>query len=288
MAASGRQRLLSRVEPAAADLLPRAPVPVPWGLAEALAALGVSLVLAVAGGTLVLLLTEQPSVARPLPPTQRLFDWANGVPVQTVLPAHQLQSDVLAYQFLALGVALSALWLIRVRFHLPARALGYSFPGWSRLLGSATGALLLVYAGLVVIWLVFDTLLPGYHLQGNARELLTGTNGHPPLGVEVMVFLWATVEAPLVEETLFRGILFQGLQHLFARALSRSWSVFVAAALSGLAFGIVHFQPHTLPILVFLGIVLAYVFERTRSIYPPALVHGIINGISVLALFNAL
>ena len=32
----------------------------------------------------------------------------------------------------------------------------------------------------------------------------------------------------------------------------------------------------------FLGIVLAYVFQMTRSLYASALVHGVINGVSVI------
>ena len=282
-----RQQLLSPVEQAAPAASAGAPAAVPWDLGESVAALGLSLFVAVAGGTLSLVLTQSTRVAQPLRPIQRLFDWANGVPVPSVPPPNQLQSDVLAYQFLALGVGLSAFWLIRVRFHLPPRVLGYRFPGWTSLLASAMAAVVLVYVGIVLIWLLFDTLLPGFHLQGNARELLQGTNGRPSLAIQIMVFLWAAIEAPVVEETLFRGILFQGLRQLFTRWLSPDRSVFLGAVLSGLAFGLVHFQPHTLPILVFLGIVLAYLFERTHSIYPSVLVHGIINGISVLALFNA-
>ena len=58
------------------------------------------------------------------------------------------------------------------------------------------------------------------------------------------------------------------------------------AIVSGLAFGLVHFEPHTLPILAFVGIVLALVFEYSRSVYASFLVHGTVNFLAVLSVFH--
>lgn len=259
---------------------------VPWGIAESVGALGIAILIAVIGGIVLQSVAGSALAARPLPPLERQLYWANGLQAPTYPIIDQLEWDVLAYQVLVLGIVVSALWPLRGQLRLRLSALGYHFPGWKTLLISGTTAVLLVYVGVAVISFLFDTLLPGYHLQGNARELVQGTSGHFPLGEEVLVFLWASIEAPLAEETLFRGIVFQGLRRSFARRLPVPWAVLTGAILSGLVFGLAHLQPRTLPILVFLGIVLAYVFDRTHSVYASALVHGIINGLSVILLFS--
>jgi membrane protease YdiL (CAAX protease family) len=90
----------------------------------------------------------------------------------------------------------------------------------------------------------------------------------------------------LVEETLFRGIIFQGIARFSSRWLNEHLSIFVGAVVSGVIFGLAHFEPHTLPILVFLGVALAYVFYYSRSIYSSMLVHGSVNAIAAISVFH--
>jgi membrane protease YdiL (CAAX protease family) len=61
-------------------------------------------------------------------------------------------------------------------------------------------------------------------------------------------------------------------------------AVFLAALLSGLLFGFVHGEPHTFPILAFLGIALAYAFQLARSMYSSMVIHGLVNALAVIAL----
>lgn len=190
-----------------------------------------------------------------------------------------------SYQFLVLGTAGCAAWLL-TRFRLQLPALGFRFPGWQTLVRSAL-VVPLASLGITVLYLLFNTFLPGYHLQGNSQELVQGGSTHIGLASKALVFVWAAIEAPIAEETLFRGIVYQGLRTYFSRRLPYGWAVFAGAMISGLAFGLAHFQIHTLPILVFLGVVLAYVFQLTRSLYASALVHGIFNAIAVVALFSS-
>jgi membrane protease YdiL (CAAX protease family) len=152
----------------------------------------------------------------------------------------------------------------------------------------AAAAVLPLYGGVLLIYAAFTTLLPGYHLRGNAQDLFQGLPNHPGLGLEILVLLWAGVQAPLVEETLFRGILFQGLRQFFARWIPYQGAVLAGAIVSGVIFGLAHSsEPHTWPILIFLGIALAYIFQLARSIYASALVHAIINGAATLLYFHA-
>ena len=242
------------------------PAPVPWGMTVALGALVFSFFAEVVGVVLIRVITLS-------------------VGATTLVTRHEVEFSLVAYQFLALGVAVCALFLLGVHFHLPPSSLGFRNPG-SRALVRSAAVVPVVLVGVALISGFFDTFIPGYQLRGNARELLQGSGSGMALGWKLAVAAWAVLEAPLVEETLFRGIMYQGLRSFFSRWLSQGWAVASAAALSGLIFGAVHFEPHTFPILAFLGVVLALVFQSTRSIYASALIHGAVNLLAVISVFT--
>jgi membrane protease YdiL (CAAX protease family) len=196
----------------------------------------------------------------------------------------QIVFSIVAYQFLALGVAVSVGWLIIRRAGSGLEALGFRFPGILPLM-RALLALIPIFVGVALISAAFSTFFPGYHLQGNAKQELPVGN-HVNAARAVLILVWAAVEAPLVEETLFRGIIFQGIARFSGRWLNEHLSVFIGAVMSGLIFGLAHFEPHTLPILVFLGVALAFVFYYSRSIYASMLVHGAVNAIAAVSVFH--
>lgn len=237
------------------DVLPEQ---VPWGLGEALATLAIVLVAEVIGG-LILGVAVGAIVGR-------------GVIQQNILTF-----NILAYQFLVLGVLVSAVWLAVVRFKVGPSALGFRVPDWHNLLTAVVVGAAAVFLGSILVTDFFHTFLPQYGLKGNATQVLAGVHHHMPLLTRVVTVLWAGVEAPLAEETLFRGIIFQGLRHFFGRWFPYTYAVLSGAVSSGLLFGLAHFEPQTLPVLFFVGIVLAYVFQYGRSVFASALVHGILN-----------
>ncbi len=95
--------------------------------------------------------------------------------------------------------------------------------------------------------------------------------------------LAAVVIFPLLEETIFRGLLQTRLEALVGTV--RSWMV------TGVIFGVYHYYiNHLLPAravtsegllslvyLVVLGMLLGAIFAKTRSLLPPFLVHAINN-----------
>ena len=81
--------------------------------------------------------------------------------------------------------------------------------------------------------------------------------------------------APVCEELFFRGFLF--------RVLRLRMSLWVAAAIDGLLFGIVHASSTSLtalPILAALGVVFCYVYERTGTLFATIALHALNNTIS--------
>ncbi|MGH2447618.1 MAG: lysostaphin resistance A-like protein [Chloroflexota bacterium] len=198
---------------------------------------------------------------------------------------HVLAADLISYQFLVAGVLLSAVLLILVRYEQGGSELGYRLPNAGKAIGAALLGLLIAIIGIVVIYNVFDALLPQFNLHGNAKQLFTGLPKHPAAIKEVVLGLWVSVEAPIAEETLFRGIIFQGVRRFFDDWLPYQVSVLLGAIVSGTIFGLAHGELHTLPILIFLGIVLAYVFQISRSIFASMLLHGLFNFVAFSGTF---
>jgi membrane protease YdiL (CAAX protease family) len=87
------------------------------------------------------------------------------------------------------------------------------------------------------------------------------------------VVLFAMV-APIVEELTFRG-LGQSLLAFLGR-----WPSLVAV---GVSFGLAHGLVEALLVLVPFGIALAWIRDRTDSVYPGMIVHGLFNGIALAA-----
>lgn len=84
--------------------------------------------------------------------------------------------------------------------------------------------------------------------------------------------------APVGEELLFRGLIFGWLK---AR-----WGTWAGAFFSALLFAAVHLSLSTFGPLFVMGLVLAYVYERTGSIYFSMLFHAIFNGVTFVSILQ--
>jgi membrane protease YdiL (CAAX protease family) len=163
--------------------------------------------------------------------------------------------------------------LLWVRFvsKAPLGALGAPRrPLGDAMVGIGTGLAIVVVAGIV---LAITTSI--------AEAIL----GHPPEEPVQVASCVATpfalvlmgpvviIAAPLAEETLFRGFLYSGLR--------RRFSVWPAAAISSALFGLVHFGglefALIIPALFVVGLGLALVYERRRSLLASILAHATFN-----------
>ena len=161
-------------------------------------------------------------------------------------------------------------WL-RVRDALSWRLLGPVRPGWGRVpagIGVGIVGFLVVTLLILVIEAAAGGIAPPDQL---AMESALG--GGPAF---VLGIVMAVVLAPVVEETIFRGVLFQAIRH--------RWGLFPGMFLSGAVFAILHTElsePIYLVALWLLGIWLAAAFHRTGTLLVPILGHATFNGIAI-------
>lgn len=84
------------------------------------------------------------------------------------------------------------------------------------------------------------------------------------------------VAAPIAEEIFFRGVVFN--------AWLREGGRRIAYVGSALLFAVIHLSLTVLVPIILLGLILAWVYDRTRNIVAPIVLHATFNGINV-ALF---
>jgi len=161
--------------------------------------------------------------------------------------------------------------------HVSLRELGLRTPT-ARELGSGV-------LGTVAMWLLV-TLVGGAiaalsHRHDTETAVALLRQMKTPLQ-QTLFFATACVLAPMIEELTFRVFLFN--------ALTRYVSLPAAIVVSGVIFGIVHSaslsQLLTVSVpLAIGGMVLAYVYARTRSYWASVTTHALFNSISVVAIF---
>ena len=123
----------------------------------------------------------------------------------------------------------------------------------------------------------------------------TGDPSHPLAGflpgadwwVWLQVFVGAALVAPLVEETMFRGVLYRHLREASAR-LGRATSAAASAAAVSLLFAAVHPQGwQGVPPLAALAFGFALAREWRGTLLPAAVAHGVNNAAITLLLVAA-
>ena len=94
------------------------------------------------------------------------------------------------------------------------------------------------------------------------------------------LFLFGGIIAPFAEELVFRGVLYQWLRDRFG--------MWPGILISSLIFGLAHGDIAVGGAAAILGIVLAWAFEKSQSIWPPVLIHLINNSVNIILLYGML
>lgn len=117
----------------------------------------------------------------------------------------------------------------------------------------------------------FSFLEPKNEKQPIVQALL---NTDSTIAILVMSFL-AIVLAPLLEEIVFRGFMYQCLRKYIGRVF--------AAIITAFLFAMVHPNPvMTLFPLMFLGLMFVVAYEKSGTLVAPMVMHGTFNATSII------
>ncbi len=171
-------------------------------------------------------------------------------------------------------------WFVRWR-RSSLRALGWRRVRWTDGVFALAG-FAVYFVGYVVLLTVAARLFPS--LNVDQKQELGFQNAAGGLAI-VLTFLSLVVMPPLVEETVFRGLVFTGIRN----KLKPLW----AALLTSVLFASAHLQFGSGKPLLWvaaldtftLSLVLCYLRHKTDSLWPGILLHALKNGIAFITLF---
>ncbi len=152
--------------------------------------------------------------------------------------------------------------------------LGLTATTKSRLVRWGIGGGFLLFAVILVMGLALEKLFPEMPPQAFEWVLRQVSSVNEFIVLLVIV----SVVAPLAEELYFRGFVYP--------VFRRYTGITSGIVLSGIFFGAAHFDLWRLIPLSVGGAVLALVYEKSGSIYPCWLAHGLWNGFMGLAYYS--
>ncbi len=182
----------------------------------------------------------------------------------------------------------AALYVVRVKYHLPLSSLGLGAGPWRLRLrqGAAAAA-----AGVVGNSVGQNATVYGLALvmgQKAATELVTREELRTPVyhllpqlhqrAELVVLAALVGIVVPAGEEVFFRGLTYGALRRVMNRP--------AAVVLSALFFAGAHLQPVELLPIVLLGLVLAYTYEHTGSLIPGMIAHGVNNLVALIIFYQ--
>jgi hypothetical protein len=131
--------------------------------------------------------------------------------------------------------------------------------------------------GLMLLSLLFNLVyaavlgLFNLQMQPDIQLLFTGTD-YP-----LAVLFGGAIVAPFVEEVFFRGFIFAGLR--------QRWDWKKAALASSALFALFHVMPTSLAPIFILGLIFAFLYQVSGSIWPAILMHMLTNSVALLAAY---
>ncbi len=123
--------------------------------------------------------------------------------------------------------------------------------------------------------LVYATFLGIFNLeiQPDIDQMFDGT------GFPVALLFGGAIVAPVVEEIFFRGFVFAGLRN--------RWDWKKAALASAGLFAMAHVIPTSLVPILILGLIFAFLYQISGSIWPAILMHMLTNSVALSVAYAA-
>ncbi len=110
-------------------------------------------------------------------------------------------------------------------------------------------------------------------IEVSAQEVVNTFQNAEHASQKILLGLMAVILAPIVEEVMFRGVLFTALKQYLP-----SW---IALWGSAVLFGLVHANMVSLLPLTLLAVMLAKLYERSGNLWAPIFAHAIFNSINL-------
>lgn len=161
------------------------------------------------------------------------------------------------------------IYVICVEHKLPLISLGLTFINWRKNVAEGLKNYLIAIPLLALAGVLTNYICQITGTSPQQQEITKKVIEEDSTFVLVFMVVFGSLAAPIVEELLFRGF----LQTALYRYLGRWKSIFV----SSFFFAIVHLNIYVFLQIFLLGILLSYVFDKTKSLVSTIAIHSVHN-----------
>jgi membrane protease YdiL (CAAX protease family) len=144
--------------------------------------------------------------------------------------------------------------------------------GWPRLLG----VVVLAYFAAIGVVNIYGILIDAFGLDWLEPGEQLGSDFYDHDSVVILTGIAIVFMAPIAEEIFFRGFIYGGLR--------RYLNLPIAGLLSGSLFAMAHGDPGLIAPFAGVGLVLAFVYEKSGTLWASIGVHFVFNSISFMLL----
>lgn len=180
--------------------------------------------------------------------------------------------------FINILTCLYVFYTIRVRYNQPLRVLGLTTDNWKSDIWKGLKHYIVILPVILFAGYVVNYISELFGIPPDNQEIITKLLEEESIPVLIFMVVFGTLAAPIAEEILFRGF----LQPAIRPILGKTNTIIV----SGVLFALVHLNAHVFLQIFILGLLLAYLFEQTKSLIAPITVHLLHNSITLVFLLS--
>lgn len=184
------------------------------------------------------------------------------------------------YILLAETFTVGLIYLLLRHYKRDLRTIGLNSPKWKYLIFAIIGYPVYLI-GYLVLFNIFSHVFPA--LNANQVQQIGFNSVHGPYQL-ILTFISLVILPPIAEEILFRGFMFEGLK--------KSMSPIFAGLITSAIFASAHL-PEGASHLLWIGaldtftlsLVLVYLKQKTKSLWPGIILHALKNLVAFITLF---
>jgi membrane protease YdiL (CAAX protease family) len=168
--------------------------------------------------------------------------------------------------------------IVRTGYGLPVVSLGLTIRNWKNDVKTGLKHYLIVLPVIIGSGFIVDSVLRAFGIEPEQQDIINNILSEDSLGVLAFMVFFGMLAAPIVEELLFRGFLQSAV-----RITCDKWQTLF---ISGFVFALIHWNGHVFLQIFILGLLLAYLFEKTGSLVASMTVHICHNTVTLAFLIS--
>ncbi len=168
--------------------------------------------------------------------------------------------------------------IVRTGYSMSVVSLGLTIRNWKSDVKTGLKYYLLVLPVIIASGFVVDFALRAFGIEPEQQDIINNVLSEDSLGVLAFMIFFGVLAAPIVEELIFRGFL--------QSAVRITCDKLQTVLTSGFVFALIHWNSHVFLQIFILGLLLAYLFEKTGSLVAPITVHICHNTITLAFLIS--